>query len=65
MKPIRDLKRGEYFTLKPIDFPNETQVYVRGNYDRSEKKYECCKFSDFCCYRYFKGDKLVYTDFTF
>lgn len=64
-KMIKDLKKGEFFTLKPIDEPKESQVYIRGDYDRSEKKYECGKFSDISAYRMFKGDKVVYTDFTF
>ena len=62
---IRELKIGEYFTIKPISEPKESQVYIRGEYDRSEKKYSCGKFSDICAERYFKGDKEVYTDFTF
>lgn len=62
---IKDLKKGEFFTLKPIEEPKESQVFIRGDYDRSEKKYECGKFSDISAYRMFKGDKVVYTDFTF
>ena len=62
---IRELKKGDYFTMKPIDNPSENQVFVRGDYDRSERKYECYKFSDICSFRYLKGDKEVYTDFTF
>ncbi len=62
---LKDLKRGEYFTLKPIDEPTENQVYMRGDYCRAEKKYECEKFSDCNYVRYFNGDKEVYTDFTF
>lgn len=62
---LKDLKRGEYFTLKPIDEPTEKQVYIRGDYDRAERKYECNKFSDVNYCRYISGDKEVYTDFTF
>lgn len=62
---IKELKKGEYFTIKQIDNPTENQVYVRGDYDRSERKYECYKFADVCSFRYFKGDKEVYTDFIF
>ena len=64
-KKIRNLKQGEYFTLRPISNPKESQVYIRGEYDRYEQKYECIKFSDMCYTRYFKGDKEVYTDFIF
>ena len=62
---IKELKKGEYFTLKPIAEPKESQVYIRGDYDRSEKKYECVKFNDMNEFRYYKGEKEVYTDFVF
>lgn len=62
---IKDLKRGEYFTLKEIEYPSDTQVYVRGEYDRSEKKYGCYKFSDMNSFRYLKGSKTVFMDFIF
>ena len=62
---IKDLKKGEYFTLKPYSEPTENQVYVRGEYDRSERKYECGKFSDISYSRLLKGNTVVYTDFTF
>lgn len=62
---VKDLKKGEYFTLKPIECPKESQVFVRGEYDRAEKKYECSKFSDFCSFRYLKPETVVYTDFIF
>ena len=62
---LKDLKKGEYFTLKPIEEPKENQVYIRGEYDRTEKKYECGKFSDISYTRYINGDREVYIDFTF
>ena len=62
---LKDLKIGEYFTLKPIEEPKENQVYIRGEYDRTERKYECGKFSDISYTRYIDGNREVYTDFTF
>jgi len=62
---IKELKKGEFFTLKPISEPEESQVYIRGEYDRSAKKYECGKFSDISYSRLIKGDTEVYTDFVF
>lgn len=62
---IKDLKVGDYFTLKDYEEPKESQVYVRGEYDRSSKTYSCCKFSDIAAERFFKGDKEVYIDFYF
>lgn len=62
---IKELKKGEFFTIKPIENPTEKQVYIRGDYDRSTKKYSCGRFDDICYEREFKGDKVVYTGFTF
>lgn len=62
---VKDLKIGEYFTLKPYAEPTENQVYIRGEYDRSERKYDCGKFSDISYSRLLKGNTVVYTDFTF
>ena len=62
---VKQLKQGEWFTLKPISEPKESQVFVRGEYDRSAKKYECGKFSDISYSRLIKGDTEVYTDFVF
>lgn len=62
---LKELKIGEYFTLKPIEEPKENQVYIRGEYDRTEKKFECGKFSDISYTRYLSGKTEVYTDFTF
>lgn len=62
---VKELKKGDYFTLKPIEEPKESQVYVRGEYDRSEKKYSCYKFSDVNAERFYKGDKEVFVDFIF
>lgn len=62
---IRELKKDEWFTLKPIEEPKESQVFIRGEYDRSERKYDCSKFSDYCSTRWFKGDRVVYIGFTF
>lgn len=62
---IRELKIGEWFTLKPIEEPKESQVYIRGWYEPSVKKYVCGRFDDVGFSREFKGDRLVYTDFFF
>lgn len=62
---VRELKKGEMFTLKPIEYPRESQVYVRDEYDRSTKKYICYKWSDVNAERLLKGDKEVYTEFCF
>ena len=62
---VRELKKGEYFTKKNIEYPNEKQVFIRGDYDRSTKKYECIRFSDCNDFQYISGSKEVFTDFIF
>lgn len=62
---IKDLKKGDFFTLKPIAEPKESQVYIKEDYDRSERKYLCSKFSDISASRMLKPTTKVYTDFTF
>lgn len=67
-KKIKDLKKGEFFCLKdPADVEEmpENRVWVKGDYDRSSRKYTCSKWSDFCDDREFLGSKTVYAGFTF
>ena len=64
-KLLKDVKKGEFFTKKPIEEPKKTQVFIRGDYDKSEKKYEISRFSDFCDTAYHKGTAKVDTGFTF
>lgn len=62
---IQELKKGDYFTVKPIAEPKESQVFVYDGYDRSDRKYVAIKFSDISSSRLFKKDTEVYTDFIF
>lgn len=62
---LKELKKGEYFTRKDIEFPKESQVFIRGDYDRATKKYECIRFSDVNDAIYLKGSTLVFTNGTF
>lgn len=62
---LKDLKQGEMFTLKPIQYPKDSQVYIKGEYIRGERKYSCTKYSDICYERFLKGDKEVFTEFIF
>lgn len=46
---IRDIPRGEYFvttSISPDETPDERCVWVRGEYNRSSRKYECYKWED-------------------
>lgn len=62
---VKDLKKGAFFTKKVIEEPRESQVWIRGNYDRSCGKYECQRFDDASSFCYLPGDREVFTDFVF
>lgn len=65
MAKLRQLKRGDYFTKKHYDFPTESQVWVRDDYDRTSKKYYIYNYADVNKSTLMSGDKEVFTDFTF
>ena len=64
---LKELKRGEYFTRKPMHEKEAkpSQVYIKEDYDRSTKKYWCQKWDDISRGIELKGDTEVYTDFIF
>lgn len=63
---IKNIKEGEFFTLKDYgEYPAENRVYIRGEYNRSLKKYEISKYTDMNDFRYVNGNKEVVTGFTF
>lgn len=65
MPKLKELKPGEFFTLNEVPHPKESQVYIRREYDRSERKYWCQKFDDISSGRMMSGDKEVFTDIIF
>ena len=63
---LSELKKGEYFTRKPVEYPTDHQVLIRGEYDRTTKKYENPHFDDAWSNGVMlKGSTVVYTGFTF
>lgn len=62
---VKELKKGDFFTKKAIADPRESQVWVRGEYDRSGGKYECHRFDDVNSSCFLPGGKEVFTDFVF
>lgn len=62
---LKNIDKGEFFTLKAIKEPAEEQVYIKGYYDKSSKTYSCINYSDSCKERFLKGDRLVFVGFTF
>lgn len=65
MKTVKELKKGDFFTRKPISEPRDNQVWIRGEYIRSMKAYECTRFSDCNSFCYLKGNQKIFLDFTF
>lgn len=62
---LKDLKKGEWFTRKEIEHPNDSQVFIRGDYCREDKKYYNQRYSDINSEIALKGDTVVYIGFTF
>lgn len=59
---ISKLKKGDLFTFKLVDsdWIPEHLMYVRGDYNRSTKKYEYYKYSDVNHFGEAKRDRIVY-----
>ena len=64
---LRLLPKKTYFNLVAArgKKPTPSRVYVRGEYDRSAAKYECCYFEDINHWRLLDGSRLVTIDMTF
>ena len=62
---LKELKKGDWFTLKNISEPKDNQVWIKDEYNRSSKKYLCIRWSDISDSKEISGDKEVYTNFTF
>lgn len=65
MERLKDLKKGDYFTKRPIAEPTEKQVWVKGDYDRTLKAYSIYRFSDINDEHFMSGNTLINTEFTF
>ena len=62
---LKDLKKGDWFTLKNFSEPKDNQVWIKNEDNRSSKKYLCIRYSDISDSKEVSGDKEVYTNFTF
>ena len=58
---IKSVKKGDYFKRTPT----AKMVYIRGDYCKSNKAYECGKADDINSGSYFKSAKIVYIGFTY
>lgn len=59
MKELKNVKRDELFRLSTSE---NAPLWVRGEYDRAEKKYECYKYDDINHFSYFKGTRNVFVE---
>ena len=59
--PIKATQAGEYIKRKA----DAARVYIRGQYDRSAKAYECTAADDISQVIYIKADKPVFIGFTY
>ena len=57
---VATVVKGEYVRFK-VDGP----VWIRGEYDRTEKKYELCKADDMNHVTYKKGSFAVFVGFDY
>ena len=58
---LKELPQGEFFKRKE----NSKKVYMKEDYYRPEKKYQCGDFEDIGYAIYLKGETLVFVDFEF
>lgn len=56
-KELKKVKEGEYFRLTNSE---SAPVWVRGYYERSERKYECYKYDNVNVEGFLSGSRLVY-----
>ena len=62
---IKDLKKGEMLTFKKVDDPKPSQVWVRDDYYREDKKYIVYKWDNIGISKLVDGSKQIFTSFTF
>lgn len=60
-KTVKELKRGEFFKRKE----SSGKVYMRGEFCRDIKKFECDDFNDISRSIYLRGDTVVFVGFEF
>lgn len=59
---LKQVKNGDYFRLRPTE---KAPVWVRGDYERDTKKYECYRYDNVNYMLTMKGTREVYVDFEF
>ena len=59
---IKDLKKGDFFRLSSSE---SAPVWVKGDYDRSDKTFSCYRFDDVNHETFLKATRQVFTEFEF
>lgn len=59
---LRNVKQGDFFRLANSD---TAPVWVRGDYNRSSKKFEVYKYNNVNYWNEFRGSRIVFVDFEF
>lgn len=59
--PLRYVKKGDYFKLKPTD---TAPVWIKDDYDKTDKKFWAYKYVG-TTFKQFSGSVIVYVDFWF
>ena len=63
---LKDLKKGEYFRMVSPSGLLSRETYIKGDYDRSEKKYLCARCSDVLgSGRYMRSNQEISTEFIY
>lgn len=62
---LREVKPKDLFTLSPIEYPKENQVWIKGSYDRASKTFCVTNWGNVGRERFLKGDRVVYQGFYF
>ena len=62
---LREVNPKDLFTLSPIEYPKENQVWIKGSYDRASKTFCVTNWSNIGRERFLKGDRVVFQDFFF
>ena len=59
---LRNVKKGDFFRLANSE---TAPVCVRGDYNRSSKKFEAYKYNNVNYWNEFRGSRIVFVDFEF
>lgn len=61
-RKIKELASEEFFRLSESE---TAPVWVRGEYNRSTRKYECYKYEDVNTWSEFNGSRMVFAGFEY